>query len=158
MTSVQKDDSPPEGFSPLIGADMGFSALVGPHFVRLVDGVPVLGFWVGKRHLNPMGNCHGGALAALADYQAVAVRQIAGLAANPTPTVTLTIDFIAPVPLGAWVELHSRLLRRTRTLLFSEGHVVVDGVVAARVDAIFKIGPPRPELAGAVPPDGMWAT
>lgn len=156
MTVALEDALPPEGFSPLIGADMGFSALSGPHFVRLVDGAPVLGFRVGKRHLNPMGNCHGGALAAFADYQAVAVRQIAGLAANPTPTVTLAIDFIAPVPLGAWVELHSRLLRRTGTLLFSEGHLLVEGVVAARVDAIFKIGPP--ELAGAVPADGMWAT
>jgi uncharacterized protein (TIGR00369 family) len=156
-TSVTEDDAPPDGFVSLIGDDVGFNALIGPHYVRVVDGVAAIGFRVGRRHLNPSGNCHGGALAALADYQAVTVRHIAGLGACVTPTVTLAIDFIAPVQLGAWVELHSRLLRRTRTLLFSEGHLIVGDAVVARVDAIFKIGPTRPDFVNLTSADGVSA-
>lgn len=157
MTSVTEHEAPPDGFVSLIGDDIGFNALTGPHYVRVDGGVPVIGFRVGRRHLNPSGNCHGGALAALADYQAVTVRHIAGLGACATPTVTLTIDFIAPVQLGAWVELHCRLLRRTRTLLFSEGHLIVGDAVAARVDAIFKIGPPRLDFVDLTSGDGVSA-
>jgi len=155
-----KDDEelpPQDGFKQLIGADIGFCGLIGPHFVRMTDAGPVLGFRVRRRHLNPSGVCHGGALAAFADYQAVAVRHIAALSAHLTPTITLSVDFIVPVQLGEWVELHSRLLRRTGTLLFSDGDMRVGGVLVARVNAIFKIGPARPEFSQNMPIDYITA-
>jgi len=156
MTRENEELPPTDGFKPLIGDEIGFGGLSGPHYVKLVDGFPILAFRVARRHLNPMGVCHGGALAAFADYQAVAVRFIAGLAVH-IPTITLSIDFIAPVQLGAWVELHSRLLRRTGTMLFSEGNLIVDGIVVARVDAIFKIGKAVPEFDRNFPAGGLSA-
>jgi uncharacterized protein (TIGR00369 family) len=155
---LEEKELPPEaGFKQLIGAELGFYGLIGPHYVRIMDGVPVMGFRVGRRHLNPSGVCHGGALAAFADYQAVAVRHMAALNAHMTPTITLSIDFIVPVQLGEWVELHSRLLRRTGTMLFSDGDMVVGGVTVARVDAIFKIGRARPEFDQNMPADHISA-
>lgn len=144
--------APPNGYEPLFAGHLGFSGLTGPYFVRMGEGAPVLGFRVEERHLNPSGVCHGGALAAFADYLAVIVRHVAGATDFSTPTVTLSIDYLAPVTLGSWVELNGRLLRRTKSLLFGDGVMQVDGAVVTRVDAIFTLGRPRADLGFDIPP------
>jgi uncharacterized protein (TIGR00369 family) len=144
--------APPDGYEPLFAGHLGLSGLTGPYFVRMSKTAPVLGFRVEERHLNPSGVCHGGALAAFADHLAVIVRHIAGVTDFSTPTVTLSIGYIAPVPSGSWVEMHGRLLRRTKTLLFGDGLMQVDGAVMTRIDAIFTLGRPRADLGFDIPP------
>ncbi len=156
-TKQQESSAPPEGFELLLGTEIGFNKASGPHFVRMLDGVPILGFRVEAKHLNPSGMCHGAALAAFADLLAVPVRHLAGLHETTTPTVSLSIDFMAPVLPNAWVELHGRLLRRTKTLLFGDGTIQANGTVAARVNGIFIIGSPRPVVGYDIAPGQVTA-
>lgn len=138
----------PDGFKVLaVGGD--FVALNGPLYVRSVaqpDGSKLrhLGFRVEKRHTNPMGNCHGGMLATFADMllPMLAHRQSPELRNQFLPTVSLQIDYLAPSPLGAWVQGDAQVLRVTRNLAFVQGLVTADDVPALRVSGIFKIGKP----------------
>ena len=57
------------------------------------------------------------------------------------PTISLQIDYLATVPLGAWVQGEGQVLRTTRSLVFAQGLVQADGKLVARVSGIFKIGP-----------------
>jgi uncharacterized protein (TIGR00369 family) len=138
----------PEGFKLLaVGGD--FIDLNGPLYIRSVvqaDGSKLrhLGFRVEKRHTNPMGNCHGGMLATFADMMLpmLAHRQAPELRNQFLPTVSLQIDYLAPSPLGAWVQGEAQVLRVTRNLAFVQGLVTADAVPALRVSGIFKIGKP----------------
>jgi uncharacterized protein (TIGR00369 family) len=145
-----RSDTPlvPEGFKPFaVGGD--FIAINGPLYIRSVeqpDGSKLrhLGFRVEQRHCNPMGNCHGGMLATFADMMLpmLAHRQAVELRNQFLPTVSLQIDYLAPSPLGAWVQGEAQVLRITRNLAFLQGLVTADGVPAMRVSGIFKIGKP----------------
>lgn len=138
----------PDGFKPLlVGGD--FIATNGPLYIRSVaqpDGSKLrhLGFRVEQRHTNPMGNCHGGMLATFADMMLpmLAHRQAPELRNQFLPTVSLQIDYLAPSPLGAWVQGEAQVLRTTRNLAFVQGLITADGVPALRVSGIFKIGKP----------------
>ncbi len=135
-------DPPPPGYRPIVvGGD--FVAGLGPLHARWQDGALSLGLRVQARHCNPLGHCHGGMLATLADmllpyaamYQLEVDRRF-------TPTVSLQLDYLAPVPLGAWVEGQAEVLRSTRRLLFVQGVARVDGAAVLRASGIFKWGEP----------------
>ena len=148
MSDTSTPVAVPDGFQPLrVGGD--FVALNGPLYIRSVaqaDGSKQrhLGFRVEKRHTNPMGNCHGGMLATFADMllPMLAHRQAPELRNQFLPTVSLQIDYLAPCPLGAWVQGDAQVLRVTRNLAFVQGLVTADDVPAMRVSGIFKIGKP----------------
>ena len=55
------------------------------------------------------------------------------------PTINLTCDFLAPAPLGAWVEGMGESVHATRNLLFAQGTATADGVLCLRMNGIFKI-------------------
>jgi uncharacterized protein (TIGR00369 family) len=140
----------PAGFAP---APMGggFIAANGPLYL-LHEGDDVrLGFRVEPRHCNPMGMCHGGMLASFADMllPVVSIRRSAELHRRFLPTVSLQLDYMAPVALGAWVEGRAEVLKVTRAMVFAQGLVTAAGVPAVRVSGVFKIGP---SFADAAPP------
>ena len=145
-------DDPPAGFAPLaIGGN--FMAHNGPLYVRMVDGRAQLGFRVQARHTNPLNNCHGGMLASFGDMLLPVCihRQSAEVGLRFLPTISLQIDYLAPAPLGAWVQGEAEVLRVTRTMVFAQGVARIDDRVVLRVSGICKIGQPfdRPvEAAG----------
>jgi uncharacterized protein (TIGR00369 family) len=141
----------PSGFQVLpIGGE--FMAVNGPLYVRLVDGRAQLGFRVLERHTNPMSNCHGGMLASFGDMLLpVCIHRQSEVGQRFLPTISLQIDYLAPAPLGAWVQGEADVLRVTRTMVFAQGLARADGTPVMRVSGIFKIGQPfnRPvEAAG----------
>jgi uncharacterized protein (TIGR00369 family) len=89
---------PPPGFlvQPQPG---GFAQGFGPVYLHEEGGR--IGFRVAEAHLNPVGVCHGGALASFADLQIIGVRAALGPVVKHRPTVNLSIDYVAPAPLGA---------------------------------------------------------
>ena len=116
----------------------------GPVYVRRdAAGRATFGLLVEPRHCNAKGMCHGGMLAALTDV----VLGIGGLEQAGVKgffvTIALTQDFLAPVPLGAWLEAEVELLRRTRTTMFVQGVFKVRGEAALRASGVFRL--PRPE-------------
>jgi acyl-coenzyme A thioesterase PaaI-like protein len=58
------------------------------------------------------------------------------------PTISLQIDYLAPAPLGAWVQGEADVLRVTRTMVFAQGVARIDGKPVLRVSGTVKIGQP----------------
>ncbi len=135
----------PTGFRPLrVGGP--FMRDCGPLWGRLVrenDRPRVqIGFRVEDRHTNPMGVCHGGMLATLADMlAAICVPYQTDLPRHFLPTISLQMDFLAPARLGTWVQAQADVLRTTRNLVFTQGLICADDEAALRVSAIYKVGP-----------------
>ena len=133
----------PPGFRPMPALGE-FIATNGPLYLRHEGDLVRLAFRVEKRHTNPLGNCHGGMLASFCDMLLpVSIhRKSEEVGRRFLPTINLQLDYLAPAPLGAWVEGEAQVLRVTRTLVFAQGLVTADGVTAVRLSGIFKIGPP----------------
>ncbi len=132
----------PPGFKPRKFGD-GFIGANGPLYTRLHEGRLQVGFLVEERHCNPMGICHGGMLATLADMVCPITAHVTCEAAKNRflPTISLQIDYMASAQLGAWVQAEAQVLRATRSMVFIQGQINVDDAVIARVSGIFKIGP-----------------
>ncbi|MDB5698673.1 MAG: PaaI family thioesterase [Alphaproteobacteria bacterium] len=123
----------PPGYEP-VELGSGFSAVSGRTLVhrrsrKLVSRIA-------ERHANSRGVRHGGALATFADAQIVVVKPRAAEADN-RPTISATIDDLAPNPLGAWVAAEVTL-GRTQTLIFSQAVMTAGGEPLARSSAIYR--------------------
>lgn len=132
----------PPGFHPLpIGGE--FIANVGPLYLRHEGDEVQLGFRVERRHTNPLEICHGGMLASFADMllPMTVHRKSKEVGFRFLPTISLQVDYLAPAPLGAWVEGEAQVLRVTRSIVFAQGTAHADGVPCLRVSGVFKIGP-----------------
>lgn len=126
----------PERFE-LLDVGSGFDAAFGKVYVERTEHR--MGFRVAECHTNPFGVCHGGAMATFADTQLMAYFVVLGEGREIIPTINLSIDYLAPVPLGAWVEASVTLVKRTRTMLFTQAIMTVDGEPVARSSAIYRI-------------------
>jgi len=89
-------------------------------------------------HCNPFDAMHGGALATFADYQCAAVRGYSQSPADHTPTVTLSVDYLAPIPRDHWLLADVTLLRGTGSLIFTQAVMTVDGAMVGRSNAIYR--------------------
>ncbi len=141
MNNPPPPDTPP-GFAPLpFGGD--FMRINGPLYLRHEGDLVLLGFHVEARHCNPMSQCHGGMMASFCDMLLPMTihRKSEPARGRFLPTINLQIDYLAPAPLGCWVQGEAQVLRTTRTLVFAQGLVTADGTTAVRVSGIFKIGP-----------------
>jgi uncharacterized protein (TIGR00369 family) len=135
LTSPDFMQAIPDGFQPVdIGA--GWSDKFGPLFV--CRDRKLLAFRVSAQHLNPVDACNGGAMATFADMQIMAVEVKAGTRAGHQPTISLSVDYLAPAPLGAWVVAAVTLVKATRTLIFTQALITADNAVVARSTAIYR--------------------
>ncbi len=57
---------------------------------------------------------------------------------KPQATVHLDVHFIDAVQIGEFVEAHCRVVRRTRSLIFMSGELVVGGRVVATANGVWK--------------------
>ena len=139
----------PPGFTALAMGD-GFMGVNGPLWLRHEGNRVQIGFRVEARHCNPMHNCHGGMLATFCDMvMPLSLHRLSPEIGNRfLPTISLQLDYLAPAPLGAWVEGEAQALRTTRSLVFAQGLITADGLPAVRMSGIFKIGPPFNPSAG----------
>ena len=128
-------DKLPDGFEAH-GDNAGFGAAFGP--VYLDSANCAMGFFVGPQHLNPIGGCHGGAMATFADHQIAAVRHLVGDGNVHLPTVSLTGDYLAPAFAGDWVHAAVMLVKVTRNLVFSQALITTRGNIIARASAIYR--------------------
>ncbi len=129
----------PAGFLPL-KLNMGLLQAVGPLYGRWADERLAMGFRVELRHCNPGGVAHGGMLATFADMLLpFAARLQSDRDMGFLPTVNLTCDYLAPAPLGSWVEGAAEPIKITKNLLFAQGLATADGQPVLRANGIFKI-------------------
>ena len=134
--------SPPAGFKPVGDgpADM-FSGVNGPLFRAREGDRFVLGMRIERRHCNPGMVCHGGMLMTFVDMAMVMTAHYQAKILRFLPTISLTTDFLAPAPLGAWIEARTDILRQTRNMFFAQCLVTTDGKPVVRASGVFKLGP-----------------
>jgi len=139
MTEQDRDISsdPPAGFQRL-ALRCELEARIGPFYTRIDGDTGLIGFRVQSYHLNPAGTCHGGILATLADMNVTPVLQREASVLH-TPTISMSLDYIAGAPMGAWVQARSRILRRTRRLIFSECHITADEDLVVRANVLYRV-------------------
>ncbi len=140
---MSKQTGVPEGFEPFV-LGPGFDLRFGPVYRHRGGGL--LGFRVASHHLNPVGSCHGGAMATFADMQIAAVRPGLGTQAGHMPTINLSVDYLAPAWRDSWVEAAVTLVKLTRTLAFTQALITADGELVARATGIYR------NYAGTVAP------
>lgn len=135
-------DNPPAGYEQLPDR-VAYEKQAGPFYRRLgPSGRWQMGFRVTEGKLNAMGVCHGGVLATFADVLGSAVKRNLGLVRR-SPTITLSLDFAAPAPLGAWVDSEPELVRETGSMLFISAIARADGVICLRASGIYRLLNPQ---------------
>ena len=134
-------EAAPPGFRP-VAVGGGFIGANGPLYLRHEGEEVKLGFRVEARHCNPMRICHGGWLASFADMllPLSVHRKCAEVGRRFLPTVSLQLDYLAPAELGHWVEGEAQILKVTRSMVFAQGLVTSNGVLALRCSGVMKIG------------------
>jgi acyl-coenzyme A thioesterase PaaI-like protein len=55
-----------------------------------------------------------------------------------TPTISLSVDYIAPAPLGAWVEANVILIKETKSLIFTQALITTNGEPVARANVTYR--------------------
>ena len=141
----------PPGFVRIRMGPNPYIDACGPLYGKREGDALVLGLRVEPRHCNPAGSCHGGMLSTLSDMLLVIGASAQSEHARYMVTVNLTCDFLAPAPVGCWVEGRLQVMRATRNLVFCQGSFTVDGQPVVAMSGIAKpIGEPtaRSTLAG----------
>lgn len=128
----------PDGFRQVKLVPNPFLEMVGPLYGRLEGDDFVLGFIVESKHCNPAAMCHGGMLMTLADMLLILCSNVQARLGRYLTTVSVTNDFLAPAPQGSWLEGRGQVLRVTKTLVFTQATLNLDGAVVMRTSGILK--------------------
>ena len=93
---------------------------------------------INENHLNAAGITHGGFICALIDAGAGTA---AHRAANDAPCVTVTLDlkFIAPTKTGQEIIGFTKILKKTKSMVFLICHLKSDNKIIASASGIWKI-------------------
>jgi uncharacterized protein (TIGR00369 family) len=134
----------PPGFKLIPTIGNHFVEANGPLYGRRDADRLVLGIRVEERHCNPGSACHGGMLALLGDLLLIIGSNVQAKLSRYLLTVSLNCDFIAPAPLGSWLEGRCEVLKVTRALVFAQGLLTVEGQPVMRTNGTFRI-PPEPD-------------
>jgi acyl-coenzyme A thioesterase PaaI-like protein len=118
--------------------------------IRRDLGPLAFGLRIEKRHCNSKDMAHGGMLATFADLAlGIGGFNLAGVTGFFT-TISLNTDYLAPALLGTWLQCEPVLLRKTRTLIFSQGVFMADGRAVLRASGVFALpkDPPVQPVGG----------
>ena len=130
----------PEGAEP--ASTGGYNLYIGPLY-RLPDGengaLKRFAFIAAEKHMNAAGTVHGGMLMSLVDVSMSRTTRLATDAPRCS-TVSLTTDFVGPGRLGDVIEARIRITRRTRTMVFLSGEVVVGERILMVATGLWKVG------------------
>lgn len=91
---------------------------------------------VGPQHCNATGLMHGGAMATFLDGQAFVLGENL-VRASHTPTISLSVDFLAPPRPGDWLMANVQLVKVTRSMIVTQALAWVGDRVMARSNAIY---------------------
>jgi acyl-coenzyme A thioesterase PaaI-like protein len=117
--------------------DDGFIGLVGPFWTRQDGDTHRYAFLAERKHHNRRGVVQGGMLMTFADRSMGMTAWYAN-EKKPQATVHLDVHFIDAVQIGEFVEAHCRVVRRTRSLIFMSGELVVGARVVATANGVWK--------------------
>tara|TARA_R110002110_G_scaffold406421_1_gene626237 strand:- start:31490 stop:31948 length:459 start_codon:yes stop_codon:yes gene_type:complete len=136
--SLDTEHPLPEGYESL-QTGLGYTDTLQPCFRRIVGSEVSFGLWVDKQHSNSMGICHGGVLMTLADITAATGVNVARGVHAGTPTINLSVDFIASARQGDWIEARVESVSVRRRFGFCSGNIVCGDKRIARFNGTFYI-------------------
>lgn len=127
-------DNPAEAFAT---AESWFS-LIGPIYKKadLPPGRASIGFVSTTKHRNYMQLVHGGMLSAFFDY--VVWYALFPLWPSGCVTLNMTLNYIAPAPLDAWIEGSGEVIRAGRQVAFCQGEIRAGDKLLAQGTAAFR--------------------
>lgn len=117
--------------------DDGFIGLVGPFWARRSGDSYHYAFLAEPKHHNRRGVVQGGMLMTFAD-RAMGMTCWYANERQPQATVQLDMHFTDAVQIGDFVEANCRVVRRTRSLVFMSGELVVGSRVVATASGVWK--------------------
>lgn len=139
MRTIDQDQpSQPEAQGWKVRTLSGFIQTAGPLWTRREGDAWAYGLLAGTQHLNPVGVVHGGTLLTLLDHTISAVAWEASGRASCV-TVQLDTHFIGAVRQGQFAEARAEVSRRTRSLIFMRGSLVVAQDLVLSAQAILKV-------------------
>jgi acyl-coenzyme A thioesterase PaaI-like protein len=132
----------PEAFDPAaVGwepyTDDGFIGLVGPFWSRPDGDAFRYAFRAEPKHHNRRGIVQGGMLMTFAD-RAMGMTCWHANGRQPQATIQLDMHFVDAVRIGEFVEAHCRVMRRTRSVVFTSGDLMVGTRVVATANGVWK--------------------
>ncbi|MGY8860403.1 MAG: PaaI family thioesterase [Pseudomonadales bacterium] len=133
MTEKMIETAPP-GFE-LLPQGLGYTDTLQPVYRKVEGDSAIFGLVVGTQHSNTMGICHGGVLMTLADITATTGANLAHGVAAGSPTVHLSIDFIASARQGEWLQAEAEHVSVKRRFGFSSGGIYNSAGAVARFSA-----------------------
>jgi len=116
---------------------LGFTDMLQPCYRKLEADKVYFGFIVDKQHSNSLGICHGGALMTLADISAASGVNMARGIRSGSPTINLSMDFIAIARMGEWLEARVEQVSVKRRFGFCNGGIYNDAGIVARFNGTF---------------------
>jgi acyl-coenzyme A thioesterase PaaI-like protein len=117
--------------------DDGFIGLVGPFWMRPEGDSYRFAFMAEHKHHNRRGLVQGGMLMTFADRSMGMTCWYAN-ERQPQATVQLDVHFVDAVKIGEFVEANCTVVRRTRSLIFMSGDLVVGTRVVATAKGVWK--------------------
>jgi len=130
----------PAGFEPLPGKDTFIHHAGGVYWGERDDQF-VLGFRVQEQHANPARICAGGMLMTVMDLGLI----IGIISRHPdgpfSPTMSLSVDFIAAAQIGDWIESRVDFVHLTKRRGYVSGHLVGPQGVILRANGTFNFPP-----------------
>ncbi|MCE3555603.1 PaaI family thioesterase [Pseudonocardia sp. RS11V-5] len=133
------------------GVPEGFELLPTSAFVEHLGGLyhrpdgpgHVFGMRVGPEHANVRGRAHGGFLATAVDVAASRGARAAMADGSGVSTMTMTLDYLAPVDVGDWIELVTSVDRIGGRTVFTTCRVTAGDRLVARGSVILARVRPR---------------
>jgi acyl-coenzyme A thioesterase PaaI-like protein len=116
----------------------GFLSLVGPLWERRVDGEPEYAIVAQDKHRNRRGLVQGGLLMTLADRSSGMIARL--VSGRPTlATIQMDVHFIDSGKIGELLISKPRVVRATRSLIFTTTEVTAKGRCVTTASGVFKI-------------------
>ena len=116
----------------------GFISLVGPLWQRVVNGEHKYALLAQDKHHNRRGLVQGGVLMTFADRSSgMTARYVSG---RPTlATVQMDTHFVDSAKIGEILVSKPRVVRATRSLIFTSAEITADKRCIAMASGVFKI-------------------
>ena len=116
----------------------GFLHLVGPLWQRVVNGDHEYAILAQRQHHNRRNVVQGGLLMTLADRASGMIARV--VSGRPTlVTVQMDVHFIDAGQIGELLIARPRVVRVTRSLIFTTAEVIADGRCLVTANGVFKI-------------------
>jgi len=142
-------DNPIEAVPPQferLPQGLGYTDSLQPIYRHIEGEAASFGLVVQPHHGNMMGICHGGVLMTLADITAATGVNLARGVTAGSPTIHLSIDYIAAARMGQWVQAVVQQVSTKRRFGFCSGAIHNSAGIVARFSGTFYF----PDH------DGMW--